>query len=577
MGHDKQAQIEVKEALKRKPTLSLENWRGTLQYKDEVVIDQIIAYARKAGLPEHPPLKLPDKPSIAVLPFANMSGDPEQEWFSDGFTDELIGDLAKISDILVISRNSAFTYKGKQIKIAQIAKELNVRYVLEGSVQKSGDKVRIRAQLIDGKTDHHLWSESYDGVLNDIFDLQDKITGKIVSALAVQLSPSEQKRVAEKGTDNVLAYEVFLKGGAHFVKHTPKDLLQAIEYYKQAIKFDPNFGRAYAALGYTYLIGGNQGWSKKMGSDWGTMRLLARHYLEEAMKNPSPEAYALAGVLEIHTRNFQKSITFAEKAYNYAPNSADRMTGLAWILAFADRTEESIELLNKEMRIADPFGVKGTTAMSYIWIGVNHFSVENLEEAITNLEKGLSLNPKATNFSCFLAASHALLGHDIEAKKALAEYLKGRRHPPPIQSLYYSWPFKDSKVFDRFAQGLVKAGLRGDPKKYYKLNKENKLAGQEIRKLLFGNTFSGYVYGIKELKYSYDIRDDGELEYSYKGQTYTGKTWMEGDKICVLRENYYGGLKDCREIYRNPEGDELTKTEYFNVTDYGFFLFSVEK
>ena len=362
-------------------------------------------------------------PSIAILPFENMSNDPDQEYFSDGLTDELIGDLAKVSGILVISRNSAFTYKGKQVKISQIAKELNVRYVLEGSVQRSGDKVRIRAQLIDGETDHHLWAESYDGVLKDIFDLQDKITGKIVSALAVKLSASEQEKIADKGTDNVLAYDAFLKGKQHFANTTPNDFLKAIEYYKQAITIDSNFGRAYAAIGIVYLWGSNLGFLEQMGFDDSTSRLLARNYLELAMKNPSPEAYGLAAAIELHRRNFKDCITFAEKSYNYAPGSVDGLMRLGWAYGFAGRPEESIEVLSKAIRI-DSLDTKKITPNCYIVVGISHFSMGNLKEAIAYLEKGLSINPKLNNFSCFLAASHALLGHDIEAKKALAEYKK---------------------------------------------------------------------------------------------------------------------------------------------------------
>jgi adenylate cyclase len=536
----------------------------------------LLFYFGKTGPVEKETLK--EIPSIAVLPFNNMSGDPEQEYFSDGLTDELIGDLAKISGILVISRNSAFTYKGKRVKISQIAKELNVRYVLEGSVQKSGDKVRIRAQLIDGETDHHLWSESYDGVLKDIFDLQDKITGKIISALAVKLSPSEQKRVADKGTDNVLAYEAFLKGKEYYAKYTPNDFLKAIEYYKQATKIDPNFSRAYAAIGFTYQIGVNLMWHRKMVGDTATMRLLSRNYLELATKNPSPEAYSLTAAIALHRRNFQKSITFAEKSYNYAPNSADSLRVLGWILAFTDRTEESIEFLKKAIRL-DPFDNKARTPICFAHIGVNYFSMGNLEEAITYLKKGLSLNPKLTNFSCFLAASHALLGHDIEAKQALAKYLKifPKWFTPNIQLLYYSWPFKDSKVFDRLAQGLAKAGLPGDLTDYYKLNSQEKLNGQEIKKLLFGKTSTGYTLGIKAMKSVQHISKDGEVEQSFRGKNYTGKAWIEGENLCMLRKQFFGGLKSCAEIYRNPEGDELTKTEYFKVTDFGIFLFSVEK
>jgi hypothetical protein len=296
------------------------------------------------------------------------------------------------------------------------------------------------------------------------------------------------------------------------------------------------------------------------------------------MKNPSSEAYALASLKEFHRRNFQKSITFAEKAYNYAPNSAGTLTGLAWKLGFVGRPEEAIELLNKAIRL-DPLDTQKNTPTCFALIGVSYFIMGNLEEAITYLEKALSLNPKIIQFSCFLAASHALLGHDIEAKKALAEFLK--KYPkgfkPTIQYLYQSWPFKDSKVFDRLAQGLVKAGLPGDPANYYKLNSKNKLNGKEIKKLLFGKTSTGYAWGIKALVWILHISDDGQVEYRSRGKTYTGKAWIEEENICLLREQYLGGLKSCDEIYRNPEGDNISKTAYFRVTDYGLYLFSVEK
>ena len=523
-------------------------------------------------------LALPDKPSIAVLPFDNMSDDPDQEYFSDGMTDELIGDLAKIKDILVISRNSAFTYKGKTVKAQQIAKELNVRYILEGSVQKSGDRVRIRAQLIDGETDHHLWAESYDGVLKNIFELQDKITERIVSALAITLSSSERERVGDKGTNNIMAYEAFLKGREHFFNVTPEDYLKAIEYYQQATKIDPNFSRAYAAIGVVYKIGGNLNWSEKMGGDYNTHTLLARKYLELGMKNPTFEAYNLYAALELHRRNFKEAEVFSQKAYEFAPNSPESLRWLSLILAFIGRSEESIEYLHKAIQL-DPFDKSANTPISNMYIGVNHFSMGNLEEAITYLEKGLSLNPGLTNLSCFLAAAHALLDHDIEAQKALAAYLKNFSEwlTPTIQLLYYSWPFKDSKVFDRLAQGLVKAGLQGDPKNYYKVIEENKLDDQEIRKLLFGKTSSGYVFGLKELEWVSHISDDGQVEFSFMGNTDTGRAWIENSNICVQMEHNQGGLKSCVEVYRNPDGDELAKTEYFRITDYGLFLFSVEK
>lgn len=318
-----------------------------------------------------------------------------------------------------------------------------------------------------------------------------------------------------------MAYEAFLKGRKHLFSMTPKDFLKAIEYYKQAVKYDPNFSRAYAAIGVVYQLGSNLNWSTIMGGHPATHRLLGRKYLELGMKNPTFETYNLYAAKEIHRRNFKESEFFARKAHEYAPNSSEGLRWLGWILTFTGRTEESIEYFHKAIRL-DPFDKSLNLPVSNIFIGVNHFSMGNLEEAITYLEKGLSLNPKLTNFSCFLAASHALLGHDIEAKKALTEYLKEFPEwlTPTIQLLYGSWPFKDYKVFDRLAQGIVKAGLQGNSKNYYKVVEENELDDQEIRKLFFGKTSSGYPFGIKELEWVSRISDDGEEAFSIMGKTY---------------------------------------------------------
>jgi adenylate cyclase len=196
---------------------------------------------------------LADNPSIAVLPFNNLSDDPKQEYFTDGMTDELITNLSKISGFLVISRNSSFVYKGKTVPIKQVANELKVKYVLEGSIQRVGDRVRIRAQLIDGTTDHHIWAESYDAVMENIFDLQDKITKNIASVLEVKLTTKEQNRLAAKETANIQAYDAFVKGWEHLLRETPDELEQAISLFKEAIELDPMYSRAQAALAWAYL------------------------------------------------------------------------------------------------------------------------------------------------------------------------------------------------------------------------------------------------------------------------------------------------------------------------------------
>ncbi len=197
---------------------------------------------------EHMAFPLPDRPSIAVLPFTNMSGDPEQDYFADGITDDLITDLSKISGLFVIARNSSFSYKGQQVKVRQVAEDLGVRYVLEGSVRRAGDQVRINAQLIDATTGGHLWADRYDGTLANVFALQDEVIGKIVSALAVNLAVNEEAQRAQFETDHSEAYDAFLQGWAHYQLRTPDDLAKSVPYFEEAIRVDGGYTRAHAAL-----------------------------------------------------------------------------------------------------------------------------------------------------------------------------------------------------------------------------------------------------------------------------------------------------------------------------------------
>jgi adenylate cyclase len=200
-------------------------------------------------------LALPDKPSIVVLPFQNLSGDPGQDYFSDGLTEILTGDLSKISSLFVIARNSAFTYKGKAVKVQEVGREMGVRYVLEGSVLKTDEKVRITAQLIDATTGFHLWSERYDRPLQDIFTLQDEIVQKIVTTLKLQLVLQEQGHLVRKHTNNLEAYDAFLRGMAYLVRDKKTEVtVQARQMLEKAIALDPQYVEAYAALGGTYWM-----------------------------------------------------------------------------------------------------------------------------------------------------------------------------------------------------------------------------------------------------------------------------------------------------------------------------------
>jgi TolB-like protein/class 3 adenylate cyclase len=299
--------------------------------------------------------KLPDKPSIAVLPFVNMSEDPKQEYFSDGMTEDLITDLSKISGLFVIGRNSTFTYKGKTVKTRQVAEELGVRYVLEGSVRRAGEKVRINAQLIDATTGHHLWAERYDGNTNDIFALQDKITQKIATSLAVKLTDEEQDRLAQKGTNNIEAYEAFLKGHdlANYLNMDPDGFFKSIPWFEKAIQLDPEFSRAYASLAESYVRGVIVGVHRKLGISRRLAILRAFNYLRISMKNPTNNTYRNIARLYISQRQHEKAVDHAAKAIALDPNNANSNSVMAFTLISSGRPNEAVDFCER-MRRVDP-------------------------------------------------------------------------------------------------------------------------------------------------------------------------------------------------------------------------------
>jgi TolB-like protein len=301
----------------------------------------------------HKKIELPDKPSIAVLPFTNMSDDPKQQYFSDGMAEDLMTDLSKISGLLVISRNSAFAYKGKSIEAKQIADQLGVRYLLEGSVRKAGEQVRINAQLIDATTDHHLWAERYDGKMDNIFDLQDKITQKIVAALAVKLAKGEQRHLASRETSSIAAYDAFLKGMDGLSRTSANQTARALSYFEKAIEIDPNYGRAYAGLAIAYDDARRMGMWEHLGISFQENSLFVHHYLNLGMKNPTSFARVIYGTNLALERRFEEAITEIEQAIILDPNDSRSNWMMSGVLTWGGRPQEGVEHAEKALRI-DP-------------------------------------------------------------------------------------------------------------------------------------------------------------------------------------------------------------------------------
>jgi TolB-like protein/Flp pilus assembly protein TadD len=532
-------------------------------------------YIRSAGPPvevasvEKKATPIKDKPSLAVLPFVNMSDDPKQEYFSDGITEDLITDLSKIAGIFVIARNSTFTYKGKPVKIRQVAEELGVRYVLEGSVRKAGELVRINAQLIDSISGHHLWAERYDGNMENVFALQDEITRKIVTALAVKLTVSEKEKVALKGTKNIAAYDTFLKGWEHYLRETPDDFAKAISYFKKAIALDSNYGRAYAALAMIYWRSADLGmqWTLKSGL-WSMDRFRARGYLEMAFKNPTSIAHQVASLMALRRREHEKAIAEAQRAIAIDPNEPGCHRTMASALIFGSRPEEAIDRLNKVM-VLDPRNLAGPLYL----LGLAYFAMGQLEEAATSIDRAFKHNPERRMMAGVLAAAYGHLGRDEDARTALDNFQRGFGGTYRLPDLMNLWPFKDPKVAERLAEGLIRGGLPGQASEYYKLYKEHKLSGEEIRDLVLGRTVTGIdlMWG---QQWWLERTLDGKATYRNPVGSENGRSWIEGDTLCNQWQTFYEGLKYCFPVFRNPEGTPEMKNEYLGITDIWVISFS---
>ena len=413
-----------------------------------VIVEPRVAVTDK----EKMTLPLPEEPSIAVLPLTNMSGDPEQEYFSDGLTEEIITALSKIHKMFVIARNSTFIYKGKPVNIQKVGEELGVHYVLEGSVRKAGERVRITVQLINALTGHHLWAERYDRNLGDIFALQDEIAIKILTALRVKLTEGEQARLYDKGTTNLDSFMKVLEGNSYFYNFNKDENTLARQIFDEACVLDVENSGAYAMLGWTHLMDVWYGWS---ASPTESMEL-ASQFARKALTLDDTRDYAhfLLGSIYLMARQHEKAITEMERAVALNPNGADAHTHLAGALIFSGRPEEAIELLRKAIRLnpIPPNWYFTFLAHAYRLMG-------QYEDAIKTLQKVLNCNPNDFNAQVGLAASYSMAGREDESRAVADEIL--RINPRfTLEHFGKITPYKDPANIERAIDALRKAGLK---------------------------------------------------------------------------------------------------------------------
>ena len=426
-----------------------------------VTIGAIVAW-QFIWRPSHPKIEvaskekmafpLPDKPSIAVLPFTNMSGDSKEDYFSDGITEEIITALSKVPYLFVISRQSTFTYKGKPVKVKQVSEELGVRYVLEGSVRKEGNKVRITAQLIDAITGHHLWAERYDRDLKDIFALQDEITMKIITAMQVKLTVGELANLWAEGTKNLDAYLKCMEAYTNYLRTTKEGNALGKKLAEEVIALDPKYPRGYVLLAQIYL------WDILLGTTESPEKSLAKakEFAEKAiaLDNSESTAHGLLGSIYLMSRQHDKAITQVERAISLNPNDASNSIRLGFVLLNAGRPEEAISALKNHRRL-NPI----PSQQYYLQLVTAYRLSGQYKEAIEIGKEALRQVPNNINIYLQLTAAYMMMGREEEARATAIEVMKIN---PKFSLEWYAKTiyFKNQNDIDKTIDALRKAGLK---------------------------------------------------------------------------------------------------------------------
>jgi TolB-like protein/class 3 adenylate cyclase/Flp pilus assembly protein TadD len=518
---------------------------------------------------------LPDKPSIAVLPFNNISDDASQEYFADGITEDLITDLSRVSGLFVIARTSSFSYKGQQVKVRQVAEELGVRYVLEGSVRRAGEQVRINAQLIDATTGGHLWAERFDGTLADVFAFQDQVTKRIVDALALQLTPREAQKVGDVGTDNVAAHDAYLLGLSYYYRRTPEDNATARIHFEKAIELDPDYSAAYTALAKVYVkaVSRMSVYAEKLGIWWRAGFARALKPLDKVMAQPNADFHVLLSWFALRKYQYDQAIAEAERALDLSPNHTDALEALAEALIYSGQPAAGIEVAQRAMR-QNP----ALLARPLFLIGLGEYTLGNPEAAVKHLEHAIQQAPEETDFSGILAAAYAELGRGDESKTSFevlnkAQQLSGGR----LEWAIALHPFSDPVVLNRLAEAFKTAGAKVGMAGYLPIYAENQLEGDEIRSLLFGRQIKGEDFWRTSIfSWRQQRTGDGKVEHSgspiHPGlstkETGTGR--IEKNLLCEHWPTLTKTLELCVAIFRVPEGNARIRWgDYVMATDTG--------
>jgi TolB-like protein len=406
------------------------------------------------GATARPALSLPDKPSIAVLPFQNMSADPEQDYFADGMVEEIITALSRFRNLFIIARNSSFTYKGRAVDVKQVGRELGVRYILEGSVRRAGNKVRIAGQLIDASTGAHLWADRFDGGPHDIFELQDQVTASVVGAIAPKLELAEIERARRKPTENLDAYDYFLRGMAAFHQWTRETNTEALSLFYRAVELDPNFASAYGMAARCYVQRKDCGWVTDRVRERAETERLARRAAD--LGKDDAIALCTAGdALGDVVGDLEADAALADRALLLNPNLAWAWLFSGWAKIALGEPDVAIERIARALRLSPHdsqiFSMQAATAYA-------HFFAGRYAEALSWAQTAIQEQPNFLLSSCVAAASGALAGRPAETERAMARV---RQLNPSLRlsNLKDYFPIRRAEDYAKWEDGMRRAGL----------------------------------------------------------------------------------------------------------------------
>ena len=396
-------------------------------------------------------LPLPEKPSVAVLPFDNMTGDPGQDFFVDAMTEGIITMLAKVPQLFVIARNSTFTYKDQPVEVRKVAEELGVRYVLEGSVQRSEERIRAHAQLIDALTGHHVWAERFDTEATDLLTVQDQVAQKVVTGLEVTLTEGEQRRLRRAETSSSEAWDYYVRARQAYLRYTKADNEQARQLYLKALERDPRYASALVQMAWTHVITVWRGWSENAAQDLKQ----ATEYAEQALAidDTHPEAFVMMATLAKTKNQYDEAVALGEKAISLSPSHSGVTAMLALYLTAAGRHAEAVETIERAMRLAPYYPVW------FLDVAGNAYRFQgNYDKAITAFEGYRDRLPNNPRSYVSLAAIYAEAG-DEEAARAAAKELLTRKPEFSIEAFASRQNYKNPSDLERILDGLRKAGL----------------------------------------------------------------------------------------------------------------------